>query len=226
MYSLPISLRVIPFLARRKPSMMNSIIALERLANLIEMMDQNALHQSSWLDDVLEAYSAHSDRLITLDLNASQSLLLRCALISPQGKLSSSIQCLRVSLHNHDLVLTQTDVVEKVLLPKAEEALLQSDSARLEFVCNVSIRYMESLEREYIEVCAALECLILSLLWRLGRGYMVLGIVRCRLRNLRCATENSYLDKYGESRVGSVAKILIVISGQVELGVEGRGRRQ
>lgn len=235
---LPLTTCITPFLLNRKytPDLARSII-LERLTTFIETQDIVSLKKSLLLESIAEAYSMN-DRFAFWDMDACLPLLFRSGLLPPNyGPLSKSILNQDSRLPSTSLsnpsddkpIITQTEILEKVLLPQAEESLLKSDLSRFEFIGMISCSLMENLTSEYVEVCPALETLVIAMLWRLGHAEKVLAILRSR--------RNSFGAKYKSSRFGNnelmkreimniekkrkakFSEMMVIISIELHLGI-------
>ena len=77
-------------------------------------------------------------------------------------------------------VLTQSEILEFVILPISYTAIANSDNARLRSALNFAISFVGALQQKSIEPCEALYCIIASLFWRLGDGVDIIGFLRSR----------------------------------------------
>jgi hypothetical protein len=120
------------------------------------------------------------------DERASVSLMFKCALL-PAGR-EFHIDTFESSdpfRHRQDgvfllrpPVLTQTEILERALLPLARHALASTDKRLLVAVADVAQDLFSAFAMQSNRPCPALECLLIALLWRLGKCQDVLAMVR------------------------------------------------
>ena len=227
---------IVPFLLNReKYKAIARSIALEQLVTSIETKNLSALKSSSWCECIAEA-NAKKDRSALGDMESCFPIIFRATLLpknrySYNERLSSLLlqpKTNTTSLSNE--ILTQTYIVEKILLPQAEQALEQHDLSKFEFVCTVSYLLMEALSMENVEVSPALEVLVVSMLWRLGRKEKVLAMLRCRRKQFALKYKNlqTFSDRrlqlfdnltIHEKRDLIFAEIIVVLSNEMKIGI-------
>ena len=91
-------------------------------------------------------------------------------------------------------ILTQVQIIEKVLLPLAIDAIQDSNSSntntngkrndvhdKLNFIAEVACLFMSVLYRNSTPCCVALECLIVAIYWKLGYGKIYVSLYICAL---------------------------------------------
>jgi len=244
LWEIPLSACVVPFLLNRIDTRARSI-ALSRLNTIIKNQDGVALNKSLWVECITEAYSMQ-DLATVWDIESCNPILVRCTMLpSNSGSISISefIRKYEQDLpstcptppSNFDSILTQTEVLEQILLPNAEESITNNNLGMFQFVCMISCHLMESLTAEYIEVCPALEALVISMLWRLGEAEKVLGILRSRRHRLGLKKENvpdadntsnikDKLRNIEKEKDSKFAEMVVIISNDLELGI-GVGKK-
>ena len=179
--AVPPTACIIPFLLRRngsKTTIRDQI--MERFSNLIEMKDMASLRK--WFAVIVDQYSECDtainfdvERVIEMETTApsvhnskSVSLITNCSLLA-QDDIGDSHGILSPEVGS-DPVLTQVEVLQMILLPHCKLAIDKGDFKKMKFISSLSIHYLVELERRFLTPCAALQCLVIALLWRTGQA--------------------------------------------------------
>jgi hypothetical protein len=160
--NVPATECIIPFLMRRR--MPRTIILnhiMERFSKLISLKDLSSLR--NWIVVVVEQYS-ECDVARQFDFESSARLLPRCSLLSPDDNVDTGDMASYMMMP----ALTQTDVLEFVLLPHAMSATKRGDQNEIEFISSLATFFFIELEKRSVTACVALQCLVVTLLWRTG----------------------------------------------------------
>lgn len=128
--------------------------------------DMTALR--SWIGVIVDQYSKDSAAM-KFDFESTTSLLEKSSLVSfdvagSGVALSGDIMTPKACSQ----VLTQTEVLQMVLLPHAMVAIKKDDMDELKFIASLCIHYFVELERRFVVPSVALQCLVIALLWRTG----------------------------------------------------------
>jgi hypothetical protein len=185
-----------PFLLRRSNLKVAHQLVLDELIQIIDdeatMINGNrtsvdksvARSRQTWIEAVVAAYAiTHIHRC---NGTASVSLMFKCALLPAGAEFhidTAEIGNVFQQYHDSALVLrppvlTQAEIVERALLPLARHALALSDMRLLVIVADVTIDLYSAFSARSCRPCPALQCLLISLLWRLGKTQDVLAMVR------------------------------------------------
>ena len=148
-------------------------------------IDESAARiRQNWMEAVVAAYAF--PQVCRWDERASVSLMFKCALL-PAGREFhiDSFESCDPFRHQQDgefllrpPVLTQTEILERALLPLARHALASTDKRLLVAVADVAQDLFSAFAMQSNRPCPALECLLIALLWRLGKCQDVLAMVR------------------------------------------------
>ena len=188
MKAVPPTACVIPFLLRRhgsKATIRDQL--MERFSNLIEMKDMASLR--TWFAVIVDQYSECDtainfdvERVIEMETMAtsghnltSVSLITKCSLLAQDDIGDSNGMVLPPE--GGSAVLTQVEVLQMILLPHCKLAIDKGDSQTLKFISSLSIHYLVELERRFLTPCAALQCLVIALLWRTGQSSELVAFV-------------------------------------------------
>jgi len=182
-----------------------------------------ALKESAFLQCTAALYSRAKEVALPYDVEFCLPLIFRAALLSNStSEPSSTFQlsnefsiCSRPPPSCHS-ILTQTEIIERVLLPHANLALAQADTTQLSFLADTVCQFIETLEKHGVTACTALLCLVTALLWRLGRATKGLALLRSRRQQ-----KDAAYDKFG---VLALADMLSMIAIETPLGI-GVGTR-
>jgi hypothetical protein len=143
-----------------------------------------ALCRQTWIEEVATAYAVTS--VYRCSEMASVSLMFKCALL-PAGaefNIDTADTCDVFQQYNEGAlllrppVLTQTEIVERALLPLALHSLALSDMHLLVTVTDVTLDVYSAFSARSCRPCPVLQCLLIALLWRLGKTQDVLAMVR------------------------------------------------
>ena len=160
--NVPTTECIIPFLLRRR--MPRTIILthiMERFLKLIYLKDLSSLR--NWIMVVVEQYS-ECEVARQFDFESSAHLLPKSSLLSPDDNVDTGDMAGQMMMP----VLTQTDVLEFVLLPHAMSATKKGDQNEVKFISSFATFYFIELEKRSATACVALQCLVVALLWRTG----------------------------------------------------------
>lgn len=168
--SAPPTACIIPFLLRRNaPKDTIRRFIMERFAALIEARDMVSLKQ--WLGVITKQY-ARNERATNWDYESTISLLSKSSLVgldraADVDKMSTVGE---VMLPDSSCVqtLTQTEMLQMILLPHAMVAVKEGSSKKLRFISSLSVYYLIELERLFLIPCVALEMLVITLLLKVG----------------------------------------------------------
>lgn len=165
--SVPLNECIVPFLLRRQ--MPRTIILthiMERFSKLISLKDLSSLR--NWIVVVAEQYS-ECEGARNFDSESSAHLLPKSSLLSSNDNVDADdIMGHVISPEFSIPVLTQTDILEIVLLPHAMSAVKKGDQNEIKFISSLAIFYFIELEKRSVSTCVALQCLVVALLWRTG----------------------------------------------------------
>ena len=168
--SAPPTACIIPFLLRRKaPKDTIRRFVMERFAALIEARDLATLKH--WLAVITKQY-ATNETAAKWDYESTVSLLSKSALIGLDrtAEIDKMSTVGEVMLPDSSCVetLTQTEMLQLILLPHAMAAEKEGSSEKLRFVSSLSVHYLIELERRFQTVCVALQMLVITLLLKVG----------------------------------------------------------
>jgi hypothetical protein len=162
---IPSSACIVPFLLRRNaPREVLRACAVDRITNLIETNDLTTL--KGWLEVFVEQYS-RSESAIKWDMESTVTLL-PCASLLELNRLAM-LDHVSVS-SSCGPVITQTEMLQLVLIKQAMLALKEGKTEKLEDILAVAIDYMIEIERRFLFPCVALQCLVVALLWKTGEN--------------------------------------------------------
>jgi len=257
--SFPMSQNGVPFFLRRHASreVAHSIV-LNRFHNLLAgsfpgTSSPNAAlyisQRNAWMESLAGIY-ARDENAHTWDQQVSYSLLYKCILLPTEADFNRSYRSPSLTAYNEaesvmppalpsDTTVTQTDIVERVLLPQADEALFLSDSAKLRFLQGIIVDFMGTLEnaiREFsppsmkgrIWLCPAMECLLWALMWRLGDGEELVSYLDHRLddrkaiaKEIEAISEGKDIEEGLETLYSFdsvIAEMLVMLLANVDFG--------
>ena len=160
----------IPFILRRsKPEAHD--IALTKFSSILKMASSS--RRREWVASVAFVYAKYPNSL-RKDWISCMHLIFKCALLPPGSEFrhhSIDMGCLvwpEQSRFRACQTLDQRDLLQGVLLPEAHQAVASSSGSRLSLVLDVALVLLGELDGRECPPCPALECLIVSILWRLG----------------------------------------------------------
>ncbi|KAL3763597.1 hypothetical protein ACHAW5_009598 [Stephanodiscus triporus] len=166
--SVPLNECIVPFLLRRQ--MPRTIILthiMERFSKLISLKDLSSLR--NWIVVIAEQYSECEDAR-NFDFESSVHLLPKSSLLSPSENVDANDIMGHAILPEFSIpVLTQTEILEIVLLPHAMSAVKKGDQNEVKFISSLAIFYFIELEKRLVSACVALQCLVVAVLWRTGQ---------------------------------------------------------
>mmetsp|Transcript_11168 Transcript_11168/g.19085 ORF Transcript_11168/g.19085 Transcript_11168/m.19085 type:complete len:1016 (-) Transcript_11168:33-3080(-) len=168
--SAPPTACIIPFLLRRKSSKdtIRSFV-MERFSAAIEARDLSSLRQ--WLGVITKQYASNA-RAAKWDYESTISLLSKSSLVGLDrtADVNTASTVGEVMLPDSSCVetVTQTEMLQMILLPHAMAAVNDRNSEKLRFVSTLSVHYLIELERLFLIPCVALEMLVITLLLKAG----------------------------------------------------------
>ena len=158
---------IVPFLLRRR--MPRAIILthiMERFSKLISVKDLSSLR--NWMVVVVEQYS-ECEVARKFDFESTVHLLSKSSLLSPDDNVDADYVVGHMMMpETLTPVLTQTEILEIVLLPHAMSAVKKADQNGVKFISSLATLYIIELEKRLVSSCVALQCLVVALLWRTG----------------------------------------------------------
>ncbi len=191
--------KMTPFFLRRRSGKPESchILLLQKVREFVQKNGEFSPEIDDFLDQVSNYYKKSSsakewDDEVCLPFIYKAALLpgtIEKLRLSSEETLKSSLNhvVLRVDENENSetdmelrSVLTQSEILEFVILPISYAAVANSDSARLRSALNFAISFVGALQQKSIEPCEALYCIIASLFWRLGDGVDIIGFLRSR----------------------------------------------
>mmetsp|Transcript_4116 Transcript_4116/g.9069 ORF Transcript_4116/g.9069 Transcript_4116/m.9069 type:complete len:1111 (+) Transcript_4116:67-3399(+) len=162
---------LIPFLLRRdgpRDTIRKHIMG--RFSTLVEKRDMKSLR--TWLGVVIDQYSK-SEVALKSDYESTVKLLSKCSLVSfsdiedaDESKVVGHIMVPK----SCGQILTQTEILQMILLPHALSAINHGNLRNLRFISSLAIHYFVELERRRIAPSVALQCLVIALLRRTGEN--------------------------------------------------------
>ena len=154
--------------------------------------------KSAWIKDVVDIYcmgNKDHDVILGWDMEACIPLIFQCVLLPRQNQQESDdhydkkevlleeyLKSVKSSIcpqppYICNRVVTQVEIIEKVLLPLAIDAVENSTRenahSELNFIADVACLFMSTLFNNSTPCCVALECLIVAIYWKLGYGEFV-----------------------------------------------------
>ncbi len=168
--SAPPKACIIPFLLRRKaPKDTIRSFVMERFSALIK--DKDMLSLKKWLGVITKLY-ASNEKAAKWDHESTISLLPKSSLVgldkTTDVNLTSTVGEVMIPDSSCAEALTQTEMLQMILLPHAMTAVKDRDSEKIRFVSSLSIHYLIELERLFQIPCVALEMLVITLLLKVG----------------------------------------------------------
>jgi hypothetical protein len=151
---------IVPILLQRnEPRQTMLTYIMGRLDVLVENYDLTTI--KVWLGVIVHDYSKSEaamkwDKDSTDETLLSASSLLELDTLSILNEISVPSSC--------QTVLTQSEVLQYVLLKHTKLALEESNDRYLELVCSISIHYLIEIEMKTCNPCFALQCLVIALL--------------------------------------------------------------
>ena len=179
--SAPTNACIIPFLLRRntaKDTVRRFI--MERFAALIEARDLATLKQ--WLEVITKQY-AKNNRALQWDNESTVSLLSKSMLdVDSATDVDKMCTAGEVMVPDSSCVetLTQTEMLQMILLPHAMVAVKEGKTENLRFLSSLSVHYLVELERLLLTPCVALEMLVITLLLKVGETDELASFLSCR----------------------------------------------
>jgi hypothetical protein len=167
--SAPPTACIIPFLLRRKePKDTIRRFVMERFSALIAARDLSSLKE--WLGVITKQY-ASNERAVKWDYESTVSLLSKSSL-DLDSAADVDVTCTAGEIMVPDAAvvetLTQSEMLQMVLLPHALVAVKEENDENLRFISSLSAHYFVELERRFLIPCVALEMLVLTLLLKIG----------------------------------------------------------
>ena len=197
-------------------------LVMERFTGLIEARDSFTLRK--WLGVVVDQYSK-SEAAIKWDFEATVPLLKASLLreMVDANKLTVPSSC--------DQVLTQTEILQTILLPQAMIASTEGDDKKLELISSLSVHYLVEMERKIILPTVGVQCFVIALLWRIGEDAELSSFlssrqsqwsIRRRRRQMNLPTTNRmYFDNPGAIAFAQMLFLIATdVSGSGEIYLE------
>jgi hypothetical protein len=217
-----------PFFLRRSSARAHDI-AINKFAAILQV--KSARKRKQWIEAVADLYAFHPTASMW-DWKATMPLIFKCALL-PQGSEFRHHHIDTFSQFNSSSVSTtsalyQKEILEKLLLPKAKEAIAASDTFTLRRIVDVAVELLGALDRRGCTPCPALECLIVSILWRLGFSNEVTAMLVSRA-STTCMDQKSrhsgiillQNQRVVDLGVSILVEMLVALTTEVELGING-----
>jgi hypothetical protein len=207
--SLPPTAAVVSFLLRRgseceKVSLRLAFEVINRVFN-----DKDSSFLLLTFVDILSAYG-NEDSMDSWDNAACLPLVHQAALLS--SDVITVPVSIEPSLTDRTLsFLSQTAMLQYVLIPQARSAIAQRDIVQLNRLCEFSLLYLQSLEQRKLLRTPALECYTCALLWRLGNGEEILSLMRARHQWQQAHRRHSAWSKEDVLGQEALAEMLIAI---------------
>ena len=164
--AVPDTVCVVPFLLQRsEPRKTMLTFVMNRFDDLVEKEDLPSI--KLWLKVIVESYSK-SVAAIAWDLESAHELQLLSAssLLDPE---ELSLLDEIVTPKSCYGVLTQSELLQFILLRHAKLSVEKAEKKNLEIVCSMSIHYLIEIEKKSISPCFPLQCLVIALLLKCGR---------------------------------------------------------
>ena len=168
--SAPSTACIIPLMLRRhasKDTIRNFV--KERFAALIEKRDLDTLKR--WLGVITKQY-ASNDEAIKYECESTITLLSKSSLLNVDKDADIDMKSTvgEIMLPDSSCIetLTQTEMLQMILLPHSMNAVKERNSTNLRFISSLSVHYLIELERQFLVPCGALEMLIITLLMKIG----------------------------------------------------------
>lgn len=203
--SAPPKACIIPFLLRRKASKdtIRSFI-MERFSALIEDKDMPSLKK--WLGVIAKSY-ASNEKAVKWDNESTISLLSKSSLVgldkTADVNLTSTVGEVMIPDSSCVEALTQTEMLQMILLPHAMTAMKDGSSEKLRFVSSLSIQYLIELERLFQIPCVALEMLVITLLLKTGEEDELASFLSARETQRTITKRRKQLDLSTRNRLYS-----------------------
>ncbi len=203
--SAPPTACIIPFLLRRtapKDTLRNFV--MERFSALIEANDLGSLKQ--WIGVITKQY-ASNERAIKWDYESTISLLSKSSLVgldqTADVDVTSTVGEVMIPDSSCVETLTQTEMLQMILLPHAMAAVKDGNSDKLRFVASLSVHYLIELERLFLIPCVALEMLVITLLWKAGEQDELASFLSARETQRTITRRRRQLDLPARNRLYS-----------------------
>lgn len=176
---------IIPFLLRRSQNVpLSHELALQLINNAIN--EKRAMSRLSllrlWFGHIAQKYHRLGVDVSSWDYDACLTLMADSALLSIHNTHQFPIE------NDEELcgaVLTQTEMLRHLFLPRCKKAAQESNMDDLSLMLDVSLLYMNSLERCGVLPVPALECLIVAMLWKLERGEDAVALLKGRHKRMK-----------------------------------------
>ena len=209
---------IVPFLLRRVRSNKAHSLVLNELVPLLHKPYDKQGRQS-WLNAVFVVYE-QSKSIWQHDCQVSHDLMLASALLPNeiQGRVLSDSpkfpsNVMKPSQWNG--VLTQSSILEKFLLPAAQQAMdKQSDNDLLD-VLDFGVELLGVLCRHDITPVPAFRCLLAALLWRFGHFNELVALVKSNVTQKKCKESDDRL-----------AEVVFAIVTETQLGCGTRSDKK
>ena len=178
--SVPPAAAFVSFLLRRRGEYER--VGMELAIEVItRVFNDKSNDSSSLLPTFINVLSVHRDgnEVDSWDSAASLPLVHQAALL-PCNEATSPMSTDHGSANGALSFLSQSVVLDKILVPQARKAIAQSDVAQLNRLCEFSLLYIQSLEQRKLLRTPALECYACALLWRLSNGEEIVRMLSAR----------------------------------------------
>ena len=218
----------IPFILRRSLSEAHKL-ALNKFASILAMPARS--QRWHWVNSVADVYAKRHNSL-RKDWITCMPLIFKSALLPPGSEFRyhsidkdcvcpESLMSMQRSSYQ---TLTQREILESVLLPEAQAAVASSNPNRLQLVLDIALTVLGALDARDSSPCPALECLIVSILWRVGYFQEIEAFLASRSSH-RASPNQSPVDEFflQNHRVVSIStntliSTLLALSTEVRFG--------
>ena len=219
----------IPFILRRSFPEAHKL-ALSKFASILEMPSRAQRRQ--WISSVADGYAKRHNALLK-DWITCMPLIFKCALLPPGSEFrhhSIDGDCFlypeiaQKIQGSSSRTLHQREILEHILLPEAGGAIASSNPSRLHLVLDIALTVLGALDSRDSPPCPAMECFIISILWRLGCLQEIEAFLASRSRHCPSSSQNPMDDFFGRNRrvVSNSTNIfistLLVLSTEVRFG--------
>mmetsp|Transcript_19091 Transcript_19091/g.28283 ORF Transcript_19091/g.28283 Transcript_19091/m.28283 type:complete len:776 (+) Transcript_19091:41-2368(+) len=179
----------IPFLLRRQSpyAVKARSLVLAELNMLIKRQTDFLAHPDSaykvaaaeacriWIRQVVSFYK---EQAFELDCKKSVPLITKCALLSSCAKTNNTSNDRTEQDDAIPSVLSQTEILEEALLVQANDALRNENNIKLGVVREVTAAMISALSDMSFQICPAMYCLMIALLWRRGHDKEVVTVIK------------------------------------------------
>mmetsp|Transcript_33009 Transcript_33009/g.49868 ORF Transcript_33009/g.49868 Transcript_33009/m.49868 type:complete len:804 (+) Transcript_33009:125-2536(+) len=178
----------IPFLLRRRApyDIKARSLVLAELNMLIERQTGFLAHPDSayklaaaeacriWIRQVVGFYK---EEAFELDCRNSAPLITKCALLSSSAEKNNASNDAIKKDSKIPFLLSQTEILGEALLVQANDALKEENNIKLGVVREVTAAMISALTNLSFQICPALYCLMVALLWRRGHDKEVITVI-------------------------------------------------